>query len=1346
MAPAASAVTTVMVAPGAAVNSIAAVVVEVTGMQPWIKTTGSNAYNGASTALPPLVTGALGGSSIMLTMAGADNGSDTITVNGISRGNKSTLAVTAAISTTITWTTNPFPGQKILIAVLSTSSAGPTSVIDNGTTPRTYTRDASSTGSGHGTFIYRADNITLPTTGNYTVTITYSGSTAIVAGGVAYSGVKTGGPTATNAGNGTGTSVTSNTATPSAASALFFGAFEDQSGLNPETITLTAAGFIQQFLQTNGASNNASAIADKIDHAGPTGTAVTWTLGDSVAWDAAIAVYDAVSTWTQLSTVTCTDNSLTCSVAYQVGTSGVAGWVSSGAVEISGVLIAALGSATALVPRSPHWPVVVAEIAPASGFQTPPDYMTWIPINSAYLKLGGITQGRQFETSSLSTGEGTLTFDNPLGAVTPNNYTLQLQWHGNGAGEADAQANGFAVTGGGWYTFSTWVMSNSPWPLFAYFDWRDASNNNISFINGNQITANASGPQLVTVTGQAPASAASVNVAISGRSNPLTSVIFSAFAAYPFNTNVFSIAGLNGTINPIVVPATGSWGFNIAGTVLAPWVANNFYGISVGTPIRLRTAWTGGGYQFTFHGDGSTSTPRVSTENVHAPALPSTIYNANQWMVASADWSGGGQCQINWFDSGGTYISDSAIGSVASFSANVPVNLIGTSIPISPSNAAGYSISFQANGTPPAGTLFSCAPGFNGNNLPGPLGSANPYRTFTGATITAFSAWGIDVNGPPNNTPWYIPYSGFIERLPQQWDNLIRGFTEAAITDYWFSANFQPQPILAVETLNLNPYAYWPCTDAQAASSASNLALNNSKTLNVIQSKYGTGAVTQQFGQNGNAIFGSQSTLVVSANYTVSDGGGMWQLANTDNVALVPVGWSLECTDSNFPSIANGVSISIWVQSTSPFSANDQSVFVVGNNKGPMFQLYWFAHPTGLFALNQGGVIQDIQGADVTDYCNQQLVHVVLTFNQTLYTSYINGVQKVSNGTWTGVGNNLTANWSSLTVNGINGFTQGVYSVFDSMNFNGFTGQVAVFPYQLTPSEVNNIYLAGTTGMAGEPSHYRIERLLRAGNALSRRCILPDGTTAGTFTPVVSCQDIPSQAASQSISNLTGDLLPGMFYVAPTGEIVFLEKGYVYNQPVAWSIGDNPVNGEIPYDGSIKFDYDASRIINEIQLTQLDDGSVTIPSVTAIESASQALYGTITDQTTGYLQVDATYPYNAGPGLLDFANWLAVTFNGPDLRLSAVQSDSATYPAAWNFILSASVGDIVTVARRLPGATTPYVFVTGRITQTQREFEFSVISTIARLTIMIDPAPEEFALTCDDTVRGQLNSVDILGW
>jgi hypothetical protein len=649
-----------------------------------------------------------------------------------------------------------------------------------------------------------------------------------------------------------------------------------------------------------------------------------------------------------------------------------------------------------------------------------------------------------------------------------------------------------------------------------------------------------------------------------------------------------------------------------------------------------------------------------------------------------------------------------------------------------------------------------------GGDVPIPYGyiTVPPATTWTGdngATVTTLGNWAPSRLGPPNATPWYISYNGIFERLPQQWDENLRGKVEATITDAWFGCNFVPNPILFDEILNDFPYAYWACVDAAGAASASNYALGNINALNVVESKYGAGAATETFGENSDALLGAETTTIVSTDLRVSTGGGMWEQTGCSNNEFD--GFRLHCTDANFPALADGVTIEIWFQITS-------LAYTIGSNL--YYGNIWTISLSNTGFLNfevvsdgAGGVIGlqlqlnyvSVSGSTPLGLDDIQvgvIYQLVFSFNQTDWNYYLNGGASFTDGTFAD-GGLKAGSFTTIDASGaatVN-FSNPGGTTFDvpppSGSWNGFTGHIAIFPYLLDPIRVLTHYQAGINAMQQESASWRFERLLQIGNATGRRVIMQEPFP--DFNAAVSCQDVPGQPMSGAINNLAGDLLPGMFFIAPTGDIFYLSKLYSWNQPIKWVLGEDAWNNEQPYANDVTFDYDPSRVLNEIQLTQLDNQDVVVPSVSAIETASQTQYGTLSDLATGYLYGDNTVAYTYGPGLNDTANWLANVYANPALRLTTIKIDAISNPLLWPFILGASVGDTVTVNRRSLGQSSLVIQVTGRITQTSRNFEFGIKGAAASIDCIIDPMPEEYALTCDDPVRGVLNgTTNIFGW
>jgi hypothetical protein len=221
----------------------------------------------------------------------------------IIRGNASAL-LTATDGGAVTWAaaSQPLAGQKVLVGVVTNTGETITSVKDNGAIPVTFTLDATgTTSSGQFVQIWRGDSITLPSSGQYAVTVTGSGAKTVNAGGVAYSGVAAGPPVSAPAAViGTSGTASTGTATPARAGALFAAASVIQI---TSAITINSgptSGFTDQIVALNGAAYAPGVVlADKIDPAGPAATSTSWTFSSSGAWAGIVVVYDAA--WTDIS-------------------------------------------------------------------------------------------------------------------------------------------------------------------------------------------------------------------------------------------------------------------------------------------------------------------------------------------------------------------------------------------------------------------------------------------------------------------------------------------------------------------------------------------------------------------------------------------------------------------------------------------------------------------------------------------------------------------------------------------------------------------------------------------------------------------------------------------------------------------------------------------------------------------------------------------------------------------------------------------------------------------------------------------------------------------------------------
>ena len=787
---------------------------------------------------------------------------------------------------------------------------------------------------------------------------------------------------------------------------------------------------------------------------------------------------------------------------------------------------------------------------------------------------------------------------------------------------------------------------------------------------------------------------------------------------------------------------TGTITFDDPDGALIPPGTGAYAGIGSGTPVRLRTIWQGGAYQAQFHGNGSTATPGMTTGNVFA-VVPGQVYSAAAFVGATfsggnpQSYTSGATVVITFSTGGGTPLS-TATGTTAS---DPILPQLVTATGTAPATAALASITISAVGTPAAAVVINAAaaPPGPGYLIPVP---AVTWSAVNSATVTTLASWKYDRRGIPVVTPHGVTFNGFFERLPPAWDpNTYRGQTQATIVDAWNYITGNVQPILPTEILNDGPYAYWPMTDAAGAIVAANQASGNSIPLTIGSSKYGNGGASEAFGQDSSAILGAQGTYILNSSVRSQAQAGMWGVTLPNTTAIPGKGFTAFASDPNYPAVGNGVTIEFWFIMSGPFPASTtQTILTVGAPSALKKPLFNFGVTSAGFLDLFQGTNTLVTGLSLANFLTTTTAtHVALTFNTTTYSAWVNGVNTTF-GSWPVA---LAGDFTEILVNGDAGLyaTISAGSLADTLHcMGGAVAHVAVHKGLLANERIITHYDSGAFGMAGDSSAFRIERLLGAGNFGGRRLIVQEANLHQT--PVVSCQDISGQPATSSVNNVLGSLSPAFLFVASTGALTYLCREVQWNSTVRHTFGENIWAGEIPYT-TVTFDNDPTKVLNSIQITQLDNQDVLIPQFN--ETGSRTQFGTVSHWTTGYLQGDITEPLTFGPGLQDLANWLATTFATAPTRISGLTVSTAAIPAAWGFYNQVQPGRSVVVNRRPPTNTGELISVNGRITQVSRSLDWR--NGTGTVTLLIDADTARGMLSLDDTTGfGLLNGVNRFAW
>jgi hypothetical protein len=142
--------------------------------------------------------------------------------------------------------------------------------------------------------------------------------------------------------------------------------------------------------------------------------------------DSSVTVTGPGGGWGNLATVTATngvdhtaDLELTAAWLSTIGSLTVTGAASASAsTDLAGVIAGVVISATQPAQPNPSWPVMITEAAIGAGVQTPPSQLTWTTLGGRSLAMTS-RQGKSYSLGQLQAGQGTITLDDPDGALIP---------------------------------------------------------------------------------------------------------------------------------------------------------------------------------------------------------------------------------------------------------------------------------------------------------------------------------------------------------------------------------------------------------------------------------------------------------------------------------------------------------------------------------------------------------------------------------------------------------------------------------------------------------------------------------------------------------------------------------------------------------------------------------------------------------------------------------------------------------------------------------------------------------------------------------------------------------------
>jgi hypothetical protein len=570
-------------------------------------------------------------------------------------------------------------------------------------------------------------------------------------------------------------------------------------------------------------------------------------------------------------------------------------------------------------------------------------------------------------------------------------------------------------------------------------------------------------------------------------------------------------------------------------------------------------------------------------------------------------------------------------------------------------------------------------------------------------------------NGQP-----YVFASGWLADIPVVYDGAAYAETQATGTDVLEALTAANLSALRGEIMRRNPTHYWPMDDAPGNGYAANASGRSNAALTQTVSKYGAGAnVKADFGgslQDFEAATGSFFTLI-------GDPGTGWAQAGQTSAEIAQKGYALVGSGmSDLPPISGGVTIfgvvaTTFAQFTTITAGSTDPTLIILRNTDPAAGAQ--GSVLKLSIDNAAGYAQvtvwdkTTHAATTTTSGSDSLIGNIrvwsLTFNQTSFTVYVDGVSVLSGSA------NLVSSFSAIDVGGE------ADQFFHGKCFPAIHAHVAVFGRRITDGEVDALNFSAQTGKpGGETISARIGRKLNTVGWKGARVI------NGSFTSV-SAEDSPSGSVLDIVAEV-GGYQDGMVFPDAAGQLQFRDRIVAAQQSPRATLGENTAAGEIPYQPGMSPSYGLARIYNAVAVANTANTfgleNPLTSTLVAVDDTSVRKYNERTlPKATRFVDT-----YRAW----DIAWWWLARSSTPAKRVETVTIEASAEPGRWPFVLGVEVGDIVPVAKRHLGAP-PYT-VRCQVLRVQPHLSFGD-QTTGSVTLALGPAPAPVTVL-NDPVAG----------
>lgn len=533
----------------------------------------------------------------------------------------------------------------------------------------------------------------------------------------------------------------------------------------------------------------------------------------------------------------------------------------------------------------------------------------------------------------------------------------------------------------------------------------------------------------------------------------------------------------------------------------------------------------------------------------------------------------------------------------------------------------------------------------------------------------------------------YPVYTGLIERYPQSWEYTgTYGLVQPVCVD---TMALLSQTILkeafVMDVVATSPTWFFQLNEPGGATAFNEQAGRLTGTASIFSASLGGGTLT-----SGNPInaasgapgkfYGTNGPVVTVNNTATPNHGTVIDLTTAGNTLPPTTGaWTRMMAFRSGQNTGTGPVFANYSAGISPGTVgyNGNMYWGLGGGGAGTFSV-------GASFYNNAGTNLGVVTTPIINDNNWHLAFIQMSADGKTITAWVDAISGSATGS--------TDMHSTIAVN--DNIGGDAYKMDGSANFGGsapFNGDLALaaqWNTLLTGAQINTLTNSFKYAYIQDSTDARYGRILGWAGYQGA-----SNLDIGRTITLNYANDIAGVDALTALQNVV-DTENGRHFVGADGTINFQNRGRFFQQggpqyvpgSVVWTFGENAAAGEIPYV-ELSFDYDPTRISNQIAVTQISSSTV----YNANDATSQTNYG-IRSLTRNNQSLDAEE-------VRESAYFLLSRYKDPHLRVQALTVDVSANPSVWSSVLAFELGQYIQINRRDPYGLRPTITMFGFIEQ-----------------------------------------------